>query len=386
MLAEPETLPAATHKEEEQQYHGRTLAEWRVLLKEVSYDDPAISELVPGLIAIVKDREQAPWYSRRQAAVALGRIGEPAVNAVPVLTGLLSEEAADSGESTKLWTIKALSLFGPLAADATPELVRLLQDPSQPPLPRLAAVEALGRIGPAHPDALPAVIEVLENPAEVEDGEAFKRRVAAAEILELVGESAAPAIPALLRAAGNQSVLLRRAAVNTLGMIGPPAEPAVSTLVDSMIFDDSQEVRDLAAVALGRIGGSGEQALAQLLTDPEVEVRRRAAVGLDQLTAASPATVRQLKAATDDDALTVRIAAARALWTATADSELVVPVALHGLTAEDRETRMQAVLLLEQVGRSARPWTPELLALAEDMQAHVRQAARRALRAVQPNQ
>ena len=368
------------------QYHGRTLDEWRMLLKEVSYDDPAISELVPGLIAIVEDREGAPWYSRRQAAIALGRIGEPARAAVPTMIALLEESDSNAAESTKLWAIKSLSLFGPLASEATPALVRLLNDPEQPPLPRLAAIEALGRIGPAHPDALPAVIAVLESSAEVQDGAAFERRVAAAEILELVGDSAAAAVPALMKAAANQSELLRRAAVNTLGMIGPLAEPAVPLLVDIMIFDESLDVRDLAATALGRIGRTGERALAQLLADPELDVRQRAANGLDQLTGASESTIQRLQSATTDESAQVRIAAAAALWKATADPELVVPTALDGLTVEEREARMQAVVLLRLIGTRASPWLPELQTLTEDERHYVRQAARRAVRGIQGEQ
>ena len=155
--ADPEaTNSGANVDHEHSTYDGLTLVEWRDRIKQIRFDTPSAADAVPGLIEIARDRD-VPWYTRRQAALTLGRIGEPAQQAVPVLVELLEESVDDSGASTQLWSIKALALFGPVAREATAAFIELLESETQPHLARLSTLEALGRIGPAHPQTLPAV-------------------------------------------------------------------------------------------------------------------------------------------------------------------------------------------------------------------------------------
>jgi HEAT repeat protein len=385
-IAGPPPRAAAPRDSTERLYDGRTLAEWRARIPNLNFTDSDIGSVVPGLLAIVQDVD-APWFSRRQAAITLGRIGQPAQAAVPVLIALLDEPADVPEHSARLWAIKALSLFGPLAADAAPRLIAVLNDDRAPELHRLSSIEALGRIGPAQPDVLPAIIATLDTtPVRSDDAgrEAdLERRVAAAEILELFKGHAAPAVPALIRATHSDAVLLRRAAANTLGVIGPSAEPAIPALVDLVLFDEHEEVRDLAAAALGKIGAAAERSLAQLLADEDMGVRRRAASALGQLSAAAPATVAALQVAAGDDSPAVRIAALTALWKLTQDAACVLAAAIDEVSHEDREVRMGAVRLLEVMGPAASPGVERLNVLADEGSPAVRQAARRALRAIE---
>lgn len=371
----------------ERRYDGLSLEEWRRRIPDLDFASPEIASAIPGLLAIVRDRE-APWFSRRQAAVTLGRIGEPARAAIPVLVELLDEPAGVPEEAARIWSLKALALFGPLAEESTPRLIEILRDDCATDHARLGALEALGRIGPSRAEVLPAIIATLEgrDPQRDERGWSpeLERRVAAAEILELFGGHAAPAVPALIRATRHESPLLRRAAANTLGLVGPAAEPAASELVDLVLFDEHEEVRDLAARALARIGDGGEQALVRLLADPEAAVRERAAGALRHLTFAAPETITALQRARDDPSGMMRVASLDALWRLTTDPAFVLDRAVDELSNGDREVRVRAVLLLEAMGRAARPATARLRALAEDGPPHVQQAARRALRSVEP--
>lgn len=369
--AEPPTSP---------RYDGRTLAEWRERIQRLDYKSADIAGEVPGLLAIAQDT-QAPWFSRRQAALTLGRIGEPAKNAIPAIVELLGERTADPEQSTQLWAIKSLALYGPVASDATPALVALLENSTQPPLPRLASIEALGRIGPARPEVVPAITRALDaGLSGAADPDTLERAIAAAEMFELFGGHAASATPSLIRATTSDSVFLRRAAANTLGLIGPAAGPAIPALADLVLFDDVAEVRDLAARSLGRIGPDAEPILVQLLEDPDPEVRIRAATACRELRSASPVTIAALKAAAGDPDAAIRVASLDSLWSVTRDTSFIAPLALAELTSDDREIRMRAVQILERLGPDLHDSLPQLRALAADERAPVAQAARRVLR------
>jgi HEAT repeat protein len=364
-------------------YDGRTLAEWRDRIQNLDFDDPAIGDDVPGLLAIVEDTE-APWFSRRQAAITLGRIGEPAAEAVPVLIRLLDERGDAADESTELWALKALARFGPVAESAAPMLVEILNDDAEDEFPRIAAIETLGRIGPQRAEVLPALIgvirPVLESPEVEEHSPELQRAVAAVEMMELFGGNAASAVPVLIQAARSRSMLLRRSAANTLGMIGPAADPAIPTLVDLLLFDESEEVRDLAARALGRIGSASEPPLGQLLTDQDIGVRVRAAQAFGEMTAIEPVSQEALQTAAELDDPTVAVAALTALWKSTGQGELVIPGTLQLLAHPDREVRVRAAELLESLGPAAAPALPKLRELADNGPPDARQAARRILR------
>jgi HEAT repeat protein len=376
------------------------LAEWRDRIQRLDYKSADIADEVPGLLAIAQDT-QAPWFSRRQAALTLGRIGEPAKDAIPAIVELLREQTADPEQSTQLWAIKALALYGPVASEATPALVALLENSSQPPLPRLASIEALGRIGPARPEVVPAITRALDagmeaerrlrsaplpGPPPAEGGgrenlnDTLERAIAAAEMFELFGGHAASATPSLIRATTSDSVFLRRAAANTLGLIGPAADPAIPALADLVLFDDVAEVRDLAARALGRIGPDAEPILVQLLEDSDPEVRIRAATACRELRSASPATIAALKGTAEDADAAIRVAGLDSLWSVTREASFIAPLALAELTSDDREIRMRAVQILERLGPDLRDSLPQLQTLAADNRTHVAKAARRVLR------
>ncbi len=89
----------------ERTYDGLTLEEWRERIQTLRFDDPAAGDAVPGLIELLQDA-RVPWFTRRQAALTLGRIGQPAIGALPLFIKLLSEPT-DGEESPAQWVAKA---------------------------------------------------------------------------------------------------------------------------------------------------------------------------------------------------------------------------------------------------------------------------------------
>jgi hypothetical protein len=140
-------------------------------------------------------------------------------------------------------------------------------------------------------------------------------------MLELFGGNASPAVPVLIRATRVDSVLLRRAAANTLGLVGTGADLAIPALVDLVLFDESDEVRSLAGRALGRVGETAEGPLVQLLTDVDADVRLQAAMAFGEMQSVAPETEIVLREAAAGDEPRVAVAALLAVWRTTAAAD-----------------------------------------------------------------
>jgi hypothetical protein len=93
------------------------------------------------------------WTMREAAAVALSRIGEPAVPA-------LVEALKSPDPNIRQQAADTLARIGPAAANAVPALTGLLEDPD--PRVKKSAVRALGQIGPAAATAVPSLMRALE--------------------------------------------------------------------------------------------------------------------------------------------------------------------------------------------------------------------------------
>ncbi|CAE8721252.1 unnamed protein product [Polarella glacialis] len=118
----------------------------------------SIPELVQAL-AHQKPRER--WT----AAETLGKKGEAAAEAAPQLVAALSDRDVD----VRCAAARALGQIGgaitAIAAQATPELLRLLTSDSDGGV-RWGAAEALGNLGPVAACALPALLAALEDDEE----------------------------------------------------------------------------------------------------------------------------------------------------------------------------------------------------------------------------
>ena len=163
---------------------------------------------------------------------------------------------------------QAADLLGTLRAEeAWDDLAALLDDPGDGP--RSRALDSLGRIADGDSKRIaPLAAKGLVDPS-------WLVRTAAAEIFtemreipeELIpdlgclaaaavgsmGESGAPASPALLRALRSDAVRLRAAAARALGAVGPKARSAIPTLEKLAERDAAGEVREAAKEALEKI-------------------------------------------------------------------------------------------------------------------------------------
>jgi hypothetical protein len=158
-----------------------------------------------------------------------------------------------------------MARVGPPAVQFVPEFRRIMKDPQEDPLRKRLAVDTLGAIGPGAGDALPDLVLMMKAKNKQERFTAYR---AAASIL--AGSPAA--VPYLigilegeswdLMAAGDLD--MRREIFEALGEIGPPAAPAVPSLVGVLDGAPAYEEKVLACRTLGRIGPAARDALPSL--------------------------------------------------------------------------------------------------------------------------
>jgi HEAT repeat protein len=214
------------------------------------------------------------------------------------------------------------------------------------------------------------------------------RRGSAAVRLGRRGSKAASAVPKLAQTAlTDPSSDVRGYAASALGAIGPAAEPGVEALA-RLTTDPEPAVARRAIVAIGEIGPRAVKALPGLrrrLADPDPNFRRiaaRALAGLGEK--AEPAADELISRMFNDDDLVVCREAAHALGTIGRPISRVVP-ALAEMIADDEaapSTRFAAVTALGQIGPSAKSALGPLKEVADDPDANLASAARRALAAV----
>jgi HEAT repeat protein len=211
---------------------------------------------------------------------------------------------------------------------------------------RLRLREAGG--DPMLPEALEGVLLLVAKQVTDPDVET---RLAAVGVLETLGPAAAPAVPQLIRAAGDKDRFVRWAAGRTLGGIGQSAGPEAVTALARLLADREVDVRLIAARALERYGPT-----------------------------AAPAVPELIRAALPDGAGEVRLAALRVLERiGSPEATPALAVLETALSDPDARLRQAAARTLGSLGPAALPVTDALERARNDSDAEVQRAAAEAL-------
>ena len=155
-------------------------------------------------------------------------------------------------------------------------------------------------------------------------------------------------LPPLARGLSDPDYRLRRATLAVLESLGPDAAPAAEAIYDAL-DDTDRLVRWGAARLVGKIGATtaptAVPALARLLYDSDLDLRLVAATTLGQYgPVAAPAVTRLGEMAAGPEALTVRLAALRALAAiGKGNAGSIVPILLKALADPDVPIRLLAV-------------------------------------------
>jgi HEAT repeat protein len=240
---------------------------------------PPAADAVPDLIVLLQ-RRQAGGAAREAAAFALGRIGVPSAEIVPPLIEALSDRKVE----LRRQAADALGWIGPEAREATPALLAALKDEDAATVK--IACQALSFI--AEERAVAPLVELFQSEraeTKLEAGRALWRLGAKAESIwpallalaqgpldktgparDLLASFGPLAVPLLTKALGDNEAARREAAADILGRIGPPARPAVPSLL-AALKDKTSSVSLISALALAQIDPTRAGPAVPLLAD-----------------------------------------------------------------------------------------------------------------------
>lgn len=206
--------------------------------------------------------------------IALGAVGQfkpvQKTAAAPQLAEMLADKIDDDQRAT---AARLLGDVGPEAASLLPQLSSAAANDSSPKV-RSSALLAISRV------AKPAEsVEVFLKGLGDQDQAV---RLMAVQRLRELGRDAAPATDKLAGLLDDKNERIRRTAGEALVRMGGQSLPALTAALDS----DSRDAREIAVLALGKMGALAKPALSPLkkrLGDSDPKVKELAKVAILQI-------------------------------------------------------------------------------------------------------
>jgi hypothetical protein len=249
---------------------------------------------LPGMIAALQNRfirpERAAFLLREIASM-----GEAALPAVPALVYSLQSVYSDVRSEAS----RALSAVG---EKAVPALTHVLGDTDW--VVRGEAANILGNIGPGANAAVPALRRALND-------EEIAVRLSVATALTKIGHGNL-AMPAVAQAARDPRAYIRGAAAAITGRMQASVSGAVPLLLD-LLADDSEDVRQEAILALGKLGQAAVNELREMLRASYWAERSTLAGMTGALTDLPEAAVPALVARAEKERVLVTVGVRKAL-------------------------------------------------------------------------
>ena len=212
------------------------------VLKKLGRIDESMRE---ALIAMLQDRDRLVECAGSSvleltAAVscALRKLGD----ADDQLHGALVPALDDEDDRVRESAARALGELRQTGGAAADSLLKALRDQSSGV--RRAAVESLSKLGSSSVQVITAILETL-----CDDEDERVRESAARAVAEL-RQTGGAAVDPLLKALRDQSVGVRRAAIESLAKLGCPSTRVITAFVETVIADENDGVARAAAESL----------------------------------------------------------------------------------------------------------------------------------------
>jgi len=320
---------------------------------------------IPVLIRILKEGKTT--NQRANAASAIGRVwGDPDREALLALLLALKDAERDPQYAADVPSAASGSLVraGLVDRDDVPALIEAVQATTDDTLP--SVMEALKSVRPID---LPTLVEDLES-------DDFDVRRGALNTMKLIGP---PAVPALIESMKRtREIDHRRSPKPAAWALGELGKPAVPALIEALGHKDPA-VRTNATYALATIGPEAEEAVAvfvDALDDDNDPVRNNYLRALRSIGSPAPAAVPLLIRLLEDKAPSVCESAALALGAVAPDNQSAMEAIIQMLDDPRNNPRYGAVAALGDFGTKANAAQPKVLALLRnDEYSRVREAA-----------
>lgn len=278
-----------------------------------------------------------------------------------------AQELSDSNADVRTNAIKTLSIIGPKAVSAIPELAKALHDPT--PSVRQAAIEVLLKINQE--------IAITEFAKALSDSNVDVRN-SAINALNEMGSAAKTAAPELAKALSDTDENVRDYALSILKKIGPDTSGSIVPALIKAFSDSNPDMRESVAEALIQI--STEVAITEFtkaLRDSNPSVRKSAVKALYTIGPEAIAAATELAKALWESDTDVREAATEALIKIS--TEAAIPELIKALNDSNTHVHNNAVYALGKIGPDAKVVIPKLTIALRDSNSYTRKLAIEAL-------
>jgi HEAT repeat protein len=414
----------------------RVLGDERAEVRDAAAETLALHRdaAVAGLMTMLADDEEP--RARAAAAGTLRRLG---TNAVAAVTALRTAVEKDRDPEVRVEALTALSRCGMPAGEWVPLAYRAARDPSEPvrnaafglllvvrpvderlmpsllaglrsaePVERALAARLVTELGADARNAAGVLVENLQaaalagRPPEPSltralaalgeagvrpvfaDLTAFPRTTGSGTNdwrFEVLRQTTALAIPALVEGLTNTALTVRVAALEGLNGLGSAAR-SVARRLPGLLTDSDPAVRASAWAAASACGVATErlvEALEAGLQDPSMEVRRSAVSSVGRLgSAAKPAVPRLIREIGAEDE-PLRTAAVRALGALGPDAASAVEPLAAALEPSKPSARIEILVALGAIGSEAAPALDRMTPSLTDSEPAVRRSAAEAV-------
>nr|MCS5612249.1 HEAT repeat domain-containing protein [Candidatus Poribacteria bacterium] len=203
---------------------------------------------------------------------------------------------------------------------------------------RLEATNQLGKLGENGQEAIPALVDILGDPSEPVG---LNAAYALGNIIDQ--ESVRPLVDAL----NHDSETVRRHATYALTSVGLPATPE---LIDSLTHESEHVRANVAYALGEIGSSNSALALSKLLDDNSVVVRRNVVESLGIILDSFHISIPTLVKALEDPDKQIRFTSVLSLARIGPDAEDAIPALQSALKDKDRYVRGYAVEALKQIG------------------------------------
>jgi HEAT repeat protein len=322
------------------------------------------------------DREKAMAYNRKTIQESEDKLYAIGPKTIPVLIETLNRSEQETSQAAERVLIK----FG--TPVVRPLIIAVAEQKLTAHHGKRAASDVMRKLGGTAVDPMK---ELLAGPADayrissmnmltemLPDRRHYHRYHSHHDNVEEGYVMSAELIATLCTALGDHNDAIRRAALETLGRVGPRNAAMLQSLYKTMKTDPDATVRRTCATALGDVGQlqSSEPSVRTvevlefaLVSDEYEGTRMAAAKALGKMTNA-PTAVRALVKGLSDPVQMVRDNCVGALQSFGPAAAPAVPELIKVLKAPNQRTAEEAARTLGRIGPAAAPALPAMLKLA----------------------